>query len=204
MKNINWWKIGSILVILLACFYVGCEYNSCNSTKPIVKKDSIITKYKDSIVYVPTPYKIDSLVYKYTNKNTVIIDSCSYPVYYSVHVDTELILKKYFNTLYYSDTAKLKRGIAIINDTVSTNKIIGRSISVSESDTSIETTIIKTQPKKVILFWNATALNNFAIGTGISLKFKTDLIITANAFINTDNKLIYQGVVHFPIHLKRR
>lgn len=99
-------------------------------------------------------------------------------------VDTAAILAEFYRTALYDTTIKLSRGSARLKDSVSQNRITGRSIEINTTDTTINNTIVKTLPKSFIGYWDNQAFGgrNFAAAsTGFSLKMPDDKIVGVNA-----------------------
>lgn len=211
-KNVNWYKYGvwvaaAIILILLvrSCGKGGSSFFSCNKPDTLrVRYDTTI--YKDSFVYVdkPLPYRVDSFIYI---KGKTVRDTI--PELVIQQTDTAAIMKGFFETAYYSDVKKFKRGSVEIDDTVTQNRIVGHGVKIYFEDTTIKETITLQQPKKVILYFGLNTLSNrreflYSIGGDLSLKGKNDMIYGAGVNIMRGGDVYYSGEVKFPIRFKNR
>lgn len=159
-------------------------------TKIVTKKGKDI--YHDTTIYVPIP----------TDKP----------------IDTLSILKEFYAMNVYKDVLTLPDSLGTVSlvDTISQNKILGRTYNASVKQRTIkETTIVKELPKTQ-LYWGLNSNFNktdlvSAIGTGVVLKTKSDkLYQIGGGVINTttngsDGKFSpYVGVgVYWKIRLSK-
>lgn len=90
------------------------------------------------------------------------------------NVDTAAILKNYFSKSIYNDVVRSKYGSATIMDTISTNKIIGRSVLFNFNIPTTTITKVET-PKKTTQLYVGPDIG-FGIGGGLDLKLKSDHI----------------------------
>lgn len=205
----NWYKIGvwvaaAIILVLItrSCGTGGNTFFGCNHSDTVrIKRDSIITVVQDSLIYTPVPYKVEK------------------PVPYAVHdtlpgqiviqsVDTAAILKQFYEIALYDTTIKLKRSLVRIIDTVTQNRIAARKVLTETADTVITTTITITQPKKMILYFDASIFGNRTyglngFGTGLFLKGKNDLIYGIGVNWITHTKPEYSFKASLPIRLTK-
>jgi len=207
ISKTNWWKIGVMAAIIIAIFYAGCQYG-VHSVIKTIHTDTTIRHDTLKLTGKPVPYKVthDSLIYVKGR-----------PVLYAVHdtleplvnpADTQAILKRFFETAYYKDVRDIKRGTVTIEDTVTQNRIAGRSVKVVVADTTIEKTITLTQPKRIILYWGGNIIGNpnniiYGAGTDVSLKWQNDMIYGLGVKWLNGHQMFYEGKVMFPIRLKK-
>lgn len=117
-KWINYLQLGIIIILGWLLATGGCSKNTPTS------HDTPNTPPKIEYRNIPV---VDSFI-KYVPKWRTKIDSFPYPD--TIPADTGLILKDYYSKYYYKDTIKLDTfGIALLEDTVSLNKIISRKYS---------------------------------------------------------------------------
>lgn len=200
----NWWKWGALTVIAAALFFWGFKCGGDN-VKAVVHKDTVRVTvdsgYETVVIdtqYVPKPYKVVELAMAKTETDAV---------YQHITVDTMAILADYHGQRYYSDTMAIDHGTAVINDTVSQNRITGRSLKVSQRIPVIKETVTLYQPKRNIVYLGVNVQGGpqnylFAAGADLSLKTKNDRIYSLGASVTRDNQVLYQGGVRFPIRLK--
>lgn len=165
-----------VIVILLAVliFFIGSEarYTKVDSVivKDTVYQQKTFTKYIKGksipFVVLDTTYLIDE-----------------------VH-DTITIVKDYNQAKVYSDTIRIDSlGYAYIQDTISQNKIQGRSFKAEISEKTIYVTkTITPKPKKEVYFGVLGDLRTFdnKVGLGLGLGYKTakNGLFTINATTN--------------------
>lgn len=202
----NWWKWGALTVIAAALFFWGFKCGGDN-VKAVVHKDTVRVTvdsgYETVVIdtqYVPKPYKV------YGGINGGIINTVD-TVYQLVQIDTSQLLIDYHRQRYYSDTVSIDHGTAVISDSVSQNRITGRSLKVSQRIPVIKETVTLFQPKRNIVYLGVNVQGGpqnylFAAGADLSLKTKNDRIYSLGASLTRDNQVLYQGGVRFPIRLR--
>ena len=104
-----------------------------------------------------------------------------------VNVDTNLILKEYYTKVLYKDVLVLpdSLGTVAVTDTISQNKIFGRTFNANVKQRVIkETTIVKELPKNQVYFGFGGQFNKVdfigGLSTGVILKTKKDKIYQVN------------------------
>ena len=120
-KNINI-EISFQTLIIVVLIVLLLLQRSCSSTP---KEDpQVITKIETK--YDTVTINTTSYIPKWKTKVITKIDTFSLPI------DTSLILKDYYAKYHYSDTLKIDSiGYAVINDTITQNKILGRDIKTN-------------------------------------------------------------------------
>lgn len=204
----NWWKWGALTVIAAALFFWGFKCGGDN-VKAVVHKDTVrvtVDSGFETVVidthYVPKPYKV--VEYKVDSSGNVNSGN-KIPLFDSSQLLQ--IMKDYEASRYYSDTVSIDHGTAVINDTVSQNRITGRSVKVSQRIPVIKETVTLYQPKRNIVYLGVNVQGGpqnylFAAGADLSLKTKNDRIYSLGASLTRDNQVLYQGGVRFPIRLR--
>ena len=98
-------------------------------------------------------------------------------------IDTMALLKDYYSKVLYKDTLVLpdSLGIVALNDTISQNKILGRTFNASVKQRTIkETTIVKELPKTKIFYGLEGGFNKAdvvsSVGAGVLINTKKDKI----------------------------
>jgi hypothetical protein len=104
-----------------------------------------------------------------------------------VNVDTNAILKEYYTKVLYKDVLVLpdSLGTVAVTDTISQNKIFGRTFNANVKQRVIkETTIVKELPKNQVYFGFGGQFNKVdfigGLSTGVILKTKKDKIYQVN------------------------
>jgi hypothetical protein len=98
-------------------------------------------------------------------------------------IDTAAILKQYYTKVLYKDTLVLPDSLGTVNvtDTISQNKIFGRTFNANVKQRIIkETTIVKELPKTQVFYGFTGGFNKVDVvsnlGAGLLVKTKTDKI----------------------------
>jgi hypothetical protein len=139
-------------------------------------------------------------------------------VFIPANVDTAALLKDYYSKVLYKDVLVLPDSLGTVSviDTISQNKILGRTFDAKVKERTIkETTIVKELPKNQVYFGFDGGFNKADvvshIGTGVMLKTKKDKIYqlgvgVANRTIDGTNGTLspYIGAgVYWKIKLKK-
>lgn len=139
----------------------------------------------------------DTIIYKWKKGKDIVHDTTIYDTTISfVNVDTNAILKDFFAKNVFKDTLSLPEGIVAINDTISQNKIYGRSFNASLTQkTIVKVREIRTPPPapKGALYWGfmGTKQNEtYGFGAGVIYKSANKGIIHLNI---TNNKQFQLG-----------
>jgi hypothetical protein len=108
-----------------------------------------------------------------------------------VNVDTNAILKDYYSKVLYKDVLVLpdSLGTVAVTDTISQNKILGRTFNASVKQRTIkETTIVKEPARNQVYYGLNGGFNKedvvSSIGAGLILKTKKDKIYQFSLGIN--------------------
>jgi len=133
-------------------------------------------------------------------------------------IDTLALLKDYYSKVLYKDTLILpdSLGIVALNDTISQNKILGRTFNASVKQRTIkETTIVKELPKTKIFYGLEGGFNKAdvvsSVGAGVLINTKKDKIYQLGLGVNnktTDGTTggftpYIRGGVYWKIKLKK-
>lgn len=198
----NWWKWGVLTAIAAAIFYGGWKCGSGN-VKPgsaVTIRDTIITPGQLVIdtAYVPKPVKV------------VVRDTIGYSWHDTMFISPGPTneINRVIHKAYYSDTVKVSYGSVTITDTITDNRIIGRSVNADISVPTVTKTVTLTQPKRAILYGGLNVSGGpqnylFSLGADLSLKTKNDRIYSAGVSLTRDNQVLYGIGMKFPIRLKK-
>lgn len=127
-------------------------------------------------------------------------------------VDTASIIKDYYTKYYYSDIVPLDSiGTAQINDTISQNKIISRSVIFDYNIPIIKETItVREKPSNQLYIGTGLNVSNFgninSIYTGLIFKGRHNKIYGFNLGLSTTGKIspYVGGSVYWKISLKKK
>lgn len=109
-----------IILLLRMCDGENNEVKKGDTIKVNGKKYEVVDHRRDT-TYVTR----DSIIYREGKKIKVEV---KVPVYIPSEVDTQTILKDYFSKRFYTDTLDLgQKSFVIIKDTITENKILGKS-----------------------------------------------------------------------------
>lgn len=123
-----------IITILLLVIIWMRKCGPGRTIKMVTKTDTVRVTFRDTV------YKTKQIPYTIVYRDTLLrfIDDTLYIV---EPVDTAQILTDYFARRYYIDTSQVKGGLVIIYDTVSENRIMGRSLYFTGKETIVTNTI---------------------------------------------------------------
>ncbi len=137
-----------------------------------VEKVKVVTKKGEDIVH--EVIDVDTLVLKEL-----------------VNVDSAAILKDYLAKIVYKDTLILDGGLGTIalTDTISKNRILGRTWDAKVKERTIKEELIVKEPARNQLYYGLNAGFNkedyvSAVGAGLILKTKKDKIYNLNIGVN--------------------
>ena len=108
-----------------------------------------------------------------------------------VNVDSAAILRDYLAKVIYKDTLRLDDGLGFIalTDTITKNRILGRTFDARVKQREIKETMIVKEPARNQLYYGVNAGFNkedyvSAVGAGLILKTKKDKIYNLNIGVN--------------------
>lgn len=137
-----------------------------------VEKVKVVTKKGEDIVH--EVIDVDTLVLKEL-----------------VNVDSAAILRDYLAKVVYKDTLKLDDGLGFIalTDTITKNRILGRTFDARVKQREIKETMIVKEPARNQVYYGLNAGFNkedyvSAVGAGLILKTKKDKIYNLNIGVN--------------------
>jgi len=133
-------------------------------------------------------------------------------------IDTMALLKDYYSKVLYKDTLILpdSLGIVALNDTISQNKILGRTFNANVKQRTIkETMIVKELPKTKIFYGLEGGFNKAdfvsSVGAGVLINTKKDKIYQLGLGVNNQTidgvngsfSPYIRGGVYWKIKLKK-
>ena len=213
-KFLNIKNIALLLLIAIVVFQ-QCGGNK-TKTGEIVKVDGkkyeLIKHEIDTVEVVKT--KVVTRKGEDIYHETIVEHEVRVPV----NVDTNAILKEYYTKVLYKDVLVLpdSLGTVAVTDTISQNKILGRTFDANVKQRTIkETTIVKELPKNKLFYGIEGGFNKADvvshIGMGILLNTKKDKIY--NLGIGVANRVVdgtnggltpyISGGVYWKIRLKK-
>lgn len=208
-SSINYWKIGVHIAVVVG---VALYSRSCGikSAMKAEGRDTII--YRDTTKIIYQPWFKEVIVAGKDGKDGKIIYRQDSVHYYEVRIDpadTAAILARYFEKAVYDDTINLSRGKIFVKDTVSENRIQGRSVMVDIRDTTITRTVTLMPPRRIVGYFTGSAMGNvqrnlYGVGAGFGVKLPSDMIYQAEVKLVQGQRPIYEGRVFLPIRLKRK
>lgn len=137
--------------------------------------------------------EVEKIVTEYRDGNTIYVEvEVPVQVFIPAQVDTMEVLKDFYSKRIYSDTLFVEDlGFVALIDTVSQNKITGRSYNASIRERTVtETVTVKELPKlEIWIGFTATSLGAVGGSLGIVTKSRTHIGLDAGIYI--EDQLIY-------------
>lgn len=205
-----------VFIILVAALFLLMWWKGChcgggkgNKNDTIsVRIDTFWMKHSDSIVYVPVEKKVSYPVYKELHDTLEIFEQAK-------KIDTAAIIhgyamlqNKYFAKRYYDTTVNIEYGTAKIKDTVTQNRLTGRSIILKQSIPEITKTVTLKAPNRTTLYLSLSAMGNekrlYGSGAGIDLMDKRGRMYGAAYWFTKDNNNWVAGEIKIPIRLRKK
>lgn len=197
--KINWTLIILAILIGAAFFLLG----RCSSGKG---KQGGAQTVPAEVVYLP-------------GKKTVIIDTHYVPVpikgvrkvveidnFKTDTVEVPVIVEVSEGTAYYRDSLPVSHGYAIIQDTVSENRITGRGFRLNQALPTVERTIPEKKRNVVYLGVSGTGGKQnylYSVSGDISLKDKRDRMWSIAGHVTVDNRFLIGAGIRWPVRWRR-
>lgn len=189
MKNLLNFKniaiLALIIYLLLQWFNPGGVMPGGRTIRIDGKKYEVIKHTIDTVDVVKTKVvtkKGEDIYHEVIVEKEVIIPTI---------IDTAALLKDYYSKVLYKDVLVLpdSLGTVAVTDTISQNRILGRTFNASVKQRIIkETTIVKEPAKNQVYYGLNAGFNKedyvSAIGAGLMLKTKKDKIYNLNIGVN--------------------
>lgn len=199
------WIVVVVAIILLIRTCNSCEFFGGKRQDTVsVKVDTIWAASKSDTVYIPQLLTV-------THTKTIyqpVYRTDTLETFEVLPTDTAAILARYYQKAFYSDTQKVQYGQVIIQDTVTTNRIVSRRFQTSFNIPVVEKTVTLTQPKRIIAYIGVSGIGSFqnplyAIGGDFSLKGRNDRIYSIGAMATKDGAY-YSAGFKLPIRLTKK
>lgn len=168
----------------VACFFLikGCMVPSVKT----VTQTTYIKSWDTAYQPVLNPYKVvQEPVYVYKDR------AGKHDTEYLVRpadVDTAAILKDFFAQVLYNDTMLVKYGVVIIKDTISQNRIAGRSVMERFEIPTVTTIVTKTLPPSRELYLGG--IIGYQVGVGALYKDRKDQLFGASMSLTQHGTLL--------------
>lgn len=196
----NMYRIVIGLLIVYILYHQGCVDKPCPEPVTIntVERDTVFRPVVEFVKqYVPKPVSVVRVDTFIEYDKLYIVDP----------VDTAALLHDYFAHVHYADTAAIKYGKLIVKDTISKNRIVGRSILADLNIPTVKETVTVQPKKKLQLYAGITVVGNqqtFIDGFGgfLTLKTKSDQLYQIGGLL-MNNRLNVQASMSFLIKLKK-
>lgn len=207
--NIQYKHILQTATVVIFAIFLWIILKRCGGargTTTVTKTDTIYQRSTDTI-NIPyetlVPYKV---IY---NKETIKHDTLETIETILQHVDSAKILQQYLAERYYSKTEEVAYGNLTINDTVSQNRITGRSIILTQDIPLIKETVTVEAKKKNMVFFGISSIFNqkelpFASGVTLDLKTRNDVMIGVGGYYTNDERGMVGVSIKFPIKLRKK
>lgn len=201
-----WLGVVAVLVVLLLIERCSNEQGSAAGFQPEI--DTVYQDATDTLpeytprpdtIYLPKPVFVKG-------KDSIIYQTDSFAAWQPV--DTAAILKDYYSTVYYQDSAVIQHGKVFINDSVRENRIVSRYITTRLQVPVITNTVTIVEPAKNKVFFSISGatsrkLNYGAGKAGFLFLTKRDLGIEAQTGIDTYGNWIFEGGVKLKLSFKK-
>lgn len=197
------------LIALLSISYFSCEAGKKSITKH-TGIDTTVTIYKTDTVLKPVPYKVTEYVKGKDGKVVTIYrtDTLETVEVQLQPTDTAGIIRRFLDTAFYAYQSDTGRAKVEIMDTVTGNRIVGKGVRITVSDSMIRATTILKPPKPFVLSFTTSLLGNakqplFGQGVGLDFKLPNEDSYTLQVFNVKDQPLMWQATKKWPIRLRR-
>ena len=174
-----------IIYVLLQWFNPGGVMPGGRTIRIDGKKYEVIKHEIDTVDVIKTKIvtkKGDDIYHETIVEKEVLIPAV---------IDTAALLKDYYSKVLYKDVLVLpdSLGTVAVTDTISQNKILGRTFDAKVRERTIkETTIVKEPARNQVYYGLNAGFNKedyvSAIGAGLILKTKKDKIYNLNIGVN--------------------
>lgn len=198
--------LANIVIIFLLCllFIKSCNNNPSPISSPKIIRDTTWV-YKDSVIYSkPQIYKSIPAISTKEYYTKEYLPDTNYSKLLAQYKD---IVNKLLAQNIYLDSAKIDTiGYVYLKDTISSNKISGRSVSYSVKYPIIKETIVIPEKKRNQVYAGFSILGQpFPINSlngELLFKNKSDNIFGASVGITSDSKIQYGVKYYYKINLK--
>jgi len=197
-----------VLMLLLSLIYlqwVNKEQKQAKEPLQIVKRDTVFMDIRNYTNIVPK--LVERIPYLITESETRYFPDTNYAkLVQQYHNLVEELLAKHI----YIDTLRIDSiGYVQVNDTISNNRVLGRSYLSNLSYPIITNTVYQPEPKKAMLYWGVgMQMNNIfnvnSLSTGGIYKFKNDFMLGGNIGMSQNGKTIFGMQGYWPLSIKNK
>lgn len=193
------------LMAIVIFFLRACKGKApCPDQTKVVRVDTVYIPHDTSSGWIhPEPVTITKWKH-----DTLEVTGETITKYLPANIDTMAILKDYFATRFYKDSAHTDYGWLYLEDSISQNRITSRKWA-SKMKVPIVTKTVEVLAKPKNQFYGgliaqgstASPLNGF--GLGLMLKTKSDKVYQLGALKSVDGGTFFQVSTYFKISFKK-
>lgn len=189
IKNIA--SLGVILLLLASASYFWTQ--KTNADKELIRVNGKLYELVNRDVKVET---VEKIVTRYVNGKDIYVHiPVEVPI--PVNVDTLAILRDYYTTRVYFDTLKVEDlGYVAVVDTISQNKIVGRTFQANLLEKTITETITVKELPKLEVWTGVSASSAMQLGGSMAVvtKDRTHFGVDLGLSLQQSSLLPYVGV----------
>lgn len=156
----------------------GKVYELLSREIEVIEVEKIVTQYKEGkIIYVEVEIPVE--------------------IFIPTQIDTMEVLQDYYSTRVYTDTLRVEDlGYVAVVDTISQNKIVGRSFKASLIQKTITETVTVKELPKLQIWAGFVATTNMQVGAslGVTTKRRTHLGLDLGLYVDDAVLTPYVGV----------
>lgn len=184
-------SLGVIVLLLAAVSFLWTQ--KTNTDKELVRVNGKLYELVSRDVKVQT---VERIVTEYRNGKTIYVN-IPVEVLVPADVDTLSILQDYYTTRVYSDTLKVEDlGYVTVVDTISQNKILGRTFQANLMERTITETITVKELPKLEVWTGVSASSAMQLGGSMAVvtKDRTHFGVDLGLSLQQSSLLPYVGV----------
>jgi len=191
IKNFTTIIVMVLLVILTSYLWVQKE----NKDKELIVVNGKVYELLAKQLEVK---EVKKIVTQYKEGKTIYMEiEIPVEVFIPVQIDTMELLQDYYSTRIYSDTLTVQDlGYVTVVDTISENRIVGRSFQANLTQRIITETITVKELPKLQIWTGLVATTNMQVGAslGVTTKRRTHLGLDLGVHVNDTVLAPYVGV----------
>lgn len=201
--KINWWMISFIAIAVLWGFREGCGCRK--GTGDVVGGPSPEPVYLPGVETIIIDTHYVPVVKKVAKPDQLGVVRLKEVVRYDT-VEVPVIVEVSEGTAFYRDSLPVSHGYAIIQDTVSENRITGRGFRLNQALPTVERTIPEKKRNVVYLGISGTGGKQnylYSVSGDISLKDKRDRMWSIAGHVTVDNRFLIGAGIRWPVRLRK-
>ena len=197
-----------VLILLLSLIYlqwVNKQQKQAKEPLQIVKRDTVYMDIRNYTNIVPK--LVERIPYLITESETRYFPDTNYAkLVQQYHNLVEELLAKHI----YIDTLRIDSiGYVQVNDTISNNRVLGRSYLSNLSYPIITNTVYQPEAKKAMLYWGVgMQMNNVfsvnSLSTGGIYKFKNNFMLGGSIGMSQNGKTIFGAQGYWPLNMRNK